>query len=398
MIVNKLNLYRLQVAVLIVFFIPGFKNSILCGQQNDSGNLCIVIDTSEFRSSAMHWYHIPDKSNVINPIPGQGRYKGDQIQEIAENILLYQQKNGGWPKNYDMFAVLSSDQKNALLRAKGSLETTFDNLTTYSHIRYLAMVFNLTAEEKYKNACLKGIDFILEAQYPNGGWPQAFPLKEDYSRNITFNDDSYIGLMRLLKEMTKGKSCYGFIDPSRRNKISLSYERGMACLLRCQLIIDGKATAWCQQYDEKTLLPVSARAFEPVAISALESAGIVLFLMDIDNPTTEIINAVHSASVWFKNTAIQGIKIEKKGTSQSDTADNYKTDIVVVKDSLARPIWSRFYEIPTQRPIFSDRRGKILYSLAEVEIERRMGYAWYTNKPQEVLNQFESWSKIWLKD
>ena len=134
------------------------------------------IDTEDFYNSAHHWYDIYESKNVINAEPNQPRYKPAQIKEIADNVLLYQRDNGGWPKNYDMRAILNAEQQDRVLKAKSALHTTFDNCTTYSHIKYLAKAYQITGTEKYKDACLRGIDFTLSAQYPNGGWPAIFPF------------------------------------------------------------------------------------------------------------------------------------------------------------------------------------------------------------------------------
>ena len=52
-------------------------------------------------------------------------------------------------------------------------------------------------DETFKTALEKVIDFILKSQYPEGGWPQRFPLRYDFIKNgnqdytslFTFNDD-----------------------------------------------------------------------------------------------------------------------------------------------------------------------------------------------------------------
>ena len=43
-------------------------------------------------------------------------------------------------------------------------------------MRYLARVYNGTGYERFKESFLRGIDYLLEAQYDNGGWPQYYPL------------------------------------------------------------------------------------------------------------------------------------------------------------------------------------------------------------------------------
>ena len=48
-----------------------------------------------------------DDHNIINPKLYQPKYKESEITKIADNILLYQRNNGGWPKNYDVQAILT---------------------------------------------------------------------------------------------------------------------------------------------------------------------------------------------------------------------------------------------------------------------------------------------------
>ena len=65
---------------------------------------------------------------------------------------------------------------------------------------------------------------------------------------------------------------------------------------------------------------------------------------------------------------------------------------VIVKDPKATPLWARFYEIGTNRPIFSGRDGVIKYRVAEIEAERRNGYAWHGSWGASVLTQWPKWS------
>ena len=94
-------------------------------------------DTTEFYDSAHHWYDINDEEKIINPDSLQKRYSSSDLIGIADNILLFQKSNGGWPKNYDMQAILTDEQKSAVLKSKDELNTTFDNGATHSQLNYL---------------------------------------------------------------------------------------------------------------------------------------------------------------------------------------------------------------------------------------------------------------------
>jgi PelA/Pel-15E family pectate lyase len=143
------------------------------------------------------------------------------------------------------------------------------------------------------------------------------------------------------------------------------------------------------------LRPAWARAYEPPSICNRESAPVVLFLMSIDKPGPEIIKSVQAAVKWFEDSKILGIRVEEFNAPQIDTGLRIlKTDHRVVEDKSAPPIWARFYELGTHKPLFSNRKSELLYSMAEVDRERR-AYGWYTDQPQRVLDQFPAWRKKW---
>ena len=354
-----------------------------------------TIDYEPFQDNTHHWYDIADKHNMINALPARPRYKQTEITNIANNILLFQKNNGGWPKNYDFFAILTPEQKNSVKAAKGETNTTFDNGNTYTQIAALAIAFKATGVEKYKTACLKGLEFVLKAQYKNGGWPQYYPIEKDnYSSHITFNDGAMIGVMQLIKDILDGKPQYAFIDSKLRERLESAYNKGMDCIIKTQINDAGKPTAWCQQYDEVTLQPAWARKFEPPSICNKESADLVLFLMSIDHPKKEIIDAIQNAVAWFDESIIHNTRVKTIPAPRVQTP--YKvsaTDKVVVTDSTAPAIWTRYYELKTHRSLFCNRDSKVVYSLAEVVRERRDGYGFYTYSPQQVLDIYPAWKK-----
>ena len=380
--------------VIILFFFSFFYSTAQSDKERK-----VVISTKPFSDGVNHWYFINDKTNIVNAVPNQPKYDESEYTKIADNILYFQRDNGGWPKNYDMRAILTPEQINDVIKTKSVLHTTFDNSTTYTHIYYLAQVYTQTKIEKYKDACLKGIDFILEAQYPNGGWPQYFPLEKGYSRHITFNDGAYMGIMNLLGKIVQNDPNLSFVDSETKNKVSIAYEKGIDCILKTQISDHGKLTAWCQQHDEITLLPAWARKFEPPSVSNAESVDIVLFLMKIENPSEQIIRSVQGAIKWFSDSKIYNTRVETFQAPEFDSKYKKVTDDRrVVIDSTAPPIWTRYYELGTGRPLFCDRDSVYLYSLAEVSRERRSGYAWYTYNPEKALKKYPEWQKKWTPE
>ncbi|MCX5684268.1 MAG: pectate lyase, partial [Planctomycetota bacterium] len=244
----------------------------------------------------------------------------------------------------------------------------------------------------FKEAVLRGLDYLLKAQYENGGWPQFYPNASGYHTHITFNDDAMIGVMRFLRDLAKKDGPCAFVDADRRAKAEKAVAKGIECILRCQVVVDGKRTVWCAQHDEATLKPAPARAYEKISLSGAESVGIVRFLMGVEKPGPEVIEAVQSAVAWFDAARITGIRQAAK----PDPSLPGGQDKVIEKDPSAPPLWARFYEIGTNRPIFCGRDGVIKYSLAEIEHERRTGYAWYGGTPADLLaKDYPAWQAKW---
>ena len=306
-------------------------------------------------------------------------YAGAEALRIANQLLLYQHDNGAWEKNIDMAAPLGGPERDALLsRKKENLgHTTIDNDATYTQMRYLARVYTATHQERFRAAFQAGLNYLLEAQYPNGGWPQFYPLRDGYWSHITYNDDAMIGVMETLRSIVRQEPDFTFVGDSDRVRARQAIEKGIQCILKTQVTVDGKLTAWCAQHDEKTLLPAKARAYEHPSLSGSESVGVVQFLMAIERPSPEVTRSIKAAIAWFDAVKITGIRLERK--SAPGTPRGY--DLVVVPDATAPPLWARFYEIGTNRPIFSGRDSVVRYQLSEIEYERRTGYRWYIDRP-----------------
>jgi PelA/Pel-15E family pectate lyase len=66
-------------------------------------------------------------------------------------------------------------------------------------------------------------------------------------------------------------------------------------------------------------------------------------------------------------------------------------------DRVVRPkpqavLWARYYEIGTNRPVFVGRDGVRRYALAEIDQERRTGYAWYGDWPARLSESYAQWA------
>ncbi len=300
-------------------------------------------------------------------------YRGPEGQRIAANVLSFQTAKGDWPKNTDTSA---KPYEGDPAKIKG----TFDNSATVGELRFLARFFRATAKVKARDAFIKGIDHILAAQYPTGGWPQTSPPGKSYPRYITFNDNTMINLMELLRDVA-GREEFQFVDEERRLAARKAFEAGVRCILKCQVRVNSALTVWCAQHDEVTLEPRPARAYELISLSGSESAEILILLMSLDQPGPEVIKAVKDGVRWFEKVKLTGLR--------QQIVDGNK---VIVRDLDAPPLWARFYEIGTDRPFFCGRDGVKKYQIDEIEPERRNGYGWYGDWGTEVAHRFAKWS------
>lgn len=317
-------------------------------------------------------------------------FGSNEAQEIADNVLLYQRNIGGWPKNIQMQKVLTADEKQKLLILKSvPTSCTTDNGATTMEMLFLSKINVQHPDERYQLAFLNALNYLLKAQYDNGGWPQFYPTPKGYYSHITFNDDSMVNILEILKNIDDNPDCYGIKIPAKTLlKIKTALEKGIECIVKTQYKQNNVLTAWCAQHDEFTLLPAKARSYELPSLSGKESAKIVLFLMSIQNPSEQVIEAVNSAVVWFEKTKIIGIREQLQVDNKT-----LVTNKVIVRDLNAPPLWARFMELSNNKPFFCDRDGIKKETIAEIGAERRNGYAWYTNEPKEVLKKYSIWKK-----
>jgi PelA/Pel-15E family pectate lyase len=247
-------------------------------------------------------------------------------------------------------------------------------------------VHGRTGDPRYRASVERGADYLLAAQYPNGGWPQYFPLRDGYFSRITYNDDAMVNVLELVRDVRDGRMPFAFVDGARRDRAADAVTRGIDVILRTQVVQDGRLTAWCAQHDETTLEPAWGRSYEPPSLSGNESVGIVRFLMSIESPTPDIVAAIDAAVVWLRRVAIDGLRVEEFRDAHGNR------DRRVVDDPAAPPIWARFYDLGTSRPVFMGRDSVPRAALADIEQERRIGYAYYGTWPARLLaEEYPRW-------
>ena len=90
---------------------------------------------------------------------------------------------------------------------------------------------------------------------------------------------------------------------------------------------------------------------------------------------------------WFESVKLTGIR----ETRVEDAKSPEGWDKRMIADPTAPPLWARFYDLKSMKPIFVDRDGIPKRTLAEIGYERRNGYPWYVTSPQAILNDYAKW-------
>lgn len=309
-------------------------------------------------------------------------YASEEARAIASRVVTRQTVAGAWTKGNDY------TQPNApSLGTEGGVweRGTFDNDATTSELRFLALVNAASPEDEratsWRAAFLSGLGYVFAARYPNGGYPQIYPLAGGYHDNITFNDEAMIHALELLRDVSAPQPEFKFVPAASRQKARDGLEHGIQCILATQIRnASGQPTVWAQQHDALTLLPAAARDFEPIGACSRESSAITEFLMSLSAPSPEITAAVSNAMKWFRSRAL---------TNLTWTGFGDDPRIIVTPD--APQIWARLYELETDKPIFGDRDRRVHYDVSEVSLERRRGYGWYGDWPSRTLRKFEAW-------
>lgn len=319
---------------------------------------------------------------------GDAWYASTEAAALAEIILSYQTPSGGWSKHTDYSAgPRPKGTQWSSQYAPGASPhylATFDNRSTTEQLRFLAAFWSATRQDTAAAALRRGVDYVLAAQYPNGGWPQVYPLEGGYHDDITFNDDAMTHAVSVLRDLATHPEAETLLGPERRTRALAAVAHGLACILRLQIRIDDRPTVWCAQYDPLTLAPAAARAMEPAALSGLESSRILDLLMNEPTPTPALIAAIEGALAWFESAKITGIgRVEQNGKM-----------IYAPVPTSDRVYWARFYDLTTGRPVFPGRDGVRYESYAELAAKNALGYDYYTSLPGSIVgNGQKKWRK-----
>ncbi|MEO7494910.1 MAG: pectate lyase [Massilia sp.] len=343
------------------------------------------------------------------PVAGSGKmalnkeaawYGSAEARAMADTIVSFQTPSGGWSKNQDrtkpprLRGQRYANNAETMEIGTGSFDAphdrywtfvgTLDNGATTTEMRFLGRVqAQLPGKEgdAYRASIVKAVKYLLMAQYPNGGWPQNYPLEGGFHDGITFNDNAVAEACMILQDIAEGHPAFAFAPQDMRQAAGAASARAIRPILDAQVVVDGKKTIWPQQVDALTLKPISARNYEMRSLASAESAEVLQFLIRQPHQTPEIKAAIDAGVSWLKAHAVYG-----KAFSKVSDEEGRK----LVDKPGAGPIWSRNYDIQTGKPIFGDWDKSIQDDVNNISKGRRNGYSWWNAAPQKAIDAYDS--------
>jgi len=204
-------------------------------------------------------------------------------RKAADAIVFGQHHLGGWHYFIDFDPKGLADwYRTQASRFRYGLEeyryyygnATFDDHVTPDAASFLLRFYRTTREAAYRGPVLKALDFLLLSQYPNGAWPQRYPLRydfahdglPDYTSYYTLNDGAAEGIVALLLEAYDTLGDARYFEGARRGVDALIALQGP----------DGQA-GWAEQYGPD-MRPAAARTHEPAGYVVRESRGVIALL------------------------------------------------------------------------------------------------------------------------
>lgn len=239
----------------------------------------------------MVWTQAPGTPQVGHLLLDAYHATGDEFyyeaaKKVATALIWGQLECGGWNYCFDFAGEASLKDWYATTGNSGwRLEefrhyygnATFDDSATTDCAKFLLRVYVEKYDPTFRPALEKAIKFVLESQYPVGGWPQRYPLmydhpfngKADYSSFITLNDDVIPEACDFLLQCYQTLGIPGLKEPILR-------AMHVAILLQ-----QGEPYAgWSDQYTVDDLKPAHARSYEPRAVNTGTTTSMIRQLLD----------------------------------------------------------------------------------------------------------------------
>jgi PelA/Pel-15E family pectate lyase len=300
---------------------------------------------------------------------------------------------------------VSSDGK--LTENKG----TFQSGMYVSYVKLIINNFIKTKKSDLLFSILKLTDYLINIsnshEYSEGGVPLYYPKldNEEWKYNISIKNGNFINYLRTIEIILNSNELLQHIDP-KIEQLKNAYVKSLNLLLKLQVNISGKKSIWSQYYDKDNLLPVGGNEYEPLGLCSLESAQILLYLMDFDKPSNNIKSAVTAGCEWFKTHKISGWTqvFDKKSYNPADPEHLTEQQTLLTSFDYSpfpdkMTLHSRYYDFDKQKPVFLENNE--LYTLEtfnNMSIEYRNNEFHLGMWGHHLLEMYEEWKQIHMGD
>lgn len=252
-------------------------------------------------------------------------------KKAADALVWGQLECGGWYYHIDFSEQGPRKLYYRHMEGRANLDTEsrhnqgiFDDNTTQSAMRLLMRVDRAVGfEDPYHEAAMAGLDYMLQAQFDNGAWPQRYPYwEEHYDRYYTFNDNA---INDCIAVMLEAWDIYG-----DERYLQSALDAG-------DFIIASQGeppqAGWAQQYNHD-MQPAPARKFEPKAwCPAVTSRNVrTLVTLYVRTGYERFLQPIPPAIEWLQSCSI---------------GDN---------------LWPRFVEIGSNRPLYFTTDYELVYT------------------------------------
>lgn len=274
----------------------------------------------------MAWIQPPGTPTVGHLLLDAYHATGDEFyyesaKTVANALIWGQLPCGGWNYMFDFSG------ENSLKQWYGSIgkqawrmeefqhyygNATFDDAGTMHAAKFLLRMYVEKNDPTFRPAVEKAINFVLESQYPIGGWPQRYPLKydhpfqgkTDYSSFITLNDDVNIENIEFLLQCYQAMGLQDIKEPIMR-----------AMNLFILLQQGAPYSGWADQYTVTDLKPAHARSYEPRAVNASTTVQTIYQMMDYYKLTgeTKFLSGIPAAIEFLESMKLPESEVERYG-------------------------------------------------------------------------------------
>ena len=269
----------------------------------------------------------------------------DAAVAAAHALCFGQLWSGGWQYRIDF--ANAGPRRHAYRHQprpkskKIRTHSVLDDNTTQAALRLLMTVDGLVKDAKVHEAARYGLDALLKAQFPKGGWPQVFGQPPPEQRTTTYVRIEPDGTRTTHKRPTRYWHYYTFNDNAINDCIAVCLqahehykeERFLDAVRKAGDFIvlsqlEPPQAGWAQQYTPE-LKPEWARRFEPPAVCGAVTARNIRTLIEIwlAAGDAKYLEPIPAALDWLKRSRLPG----------------------------PQPRWARFYELGTNRPLYFTR-------------------------------------------